>query len=139
MSGFGERLRKMRRDRDVTQRQLAEFLGIQAAAEGKWENFKNAYPNIETLIRLADYFNVSTDYLLRGIQTPPAIEGTITNSSLAGSAGSVVQSNVLGGIVMDDQTLSPEIKELIRIYRKLNGEKRYRLSKYAHDLEDAKT
>lgn len=136
MSGFGDRLRKMRRDRDVTQRQLAEFLGIQAAAVGKWENFKNAYPNIETLIRLADYFNVSIDYLLRGIQTQPIIEGTITNSSLAGS---VVQSNVLGGIVMDDQTLSPEIKELVRIYRKLNGEKRYRLSKYAHDLEETKT
>ena len=136
MSEFGVRLRKLRRDRDVTQRQLADFLGIQSAAVGKWENFESAYPNIPSLIRLADYFSVSIDYLLRGIQTVPSIEGKIANSSLTSS---VVQSNVQGNIVMDEQALSPEIKELARIYKKLDGAKRYMLSRYAHDLEDAET
>ena len=129
MSGFGERLRKLRRDADVTQTELAEYLNIKGAAVGKYETNTNAYPNINTLIKIADYFNVTTDYLLRGISSD---SNAISNNKAVAQAN--VQTNN-GDIVVNGQTFSPEIMELVRAYEKLNGRNRYELLKFAFDLE----
>ena len=140
MKGFGERLRKLRRDRDVTQNQLAEYLGIRGAAVGKWETMENAYPNTDTLIKLAEYFHVSTDYLLRGIQTMPVTEGNITNSSLNGSVVQTnVQSNVHSGIVVNGQTFSQEALTIAQIYGEVDVRSRSELLAFAFKLADKAT
>ncbi len=135
MTGFGERLRKLRRDANATQNQLAEYLGIKGAAVGKWETLENAYPNTDTLIKIAEYFHVSTDYLLRGIQTVPVVEGNITTWSTL--SGSVVQTNVQqGGIVVNGQNFSPEALTLAQIYEMLDVRSRNELLNLAFKLED---
>ncbi len=138
MTGFGERLRKLRRDANATQNQLAEYLGIRGAAVGKWETLENAYPNTDTLIKIAEYFHVSTDYLLRGIQTVPVVEGNITTgSTLSGSVVQTnVQSNVQGGIVVNGQNFSPEALTLAQIYEMLDVRSRNELLNLAFKLED---
>ena len=120
MTTFGERIRKLRRDRDIMQGQLAEYLGIKSAAVSKWEKAENAYPNVDTLIKLADYFNVSTDYLLRGIRVVPVTGGgNVTNSTLNSSVvQNNVQSNVSGGIVVNGQIFSKEAIRMAQIYDK---------------------
>ena len=119
MTTFGERFRKLRRDANITQNQIAEYLGIQGAAIGKWETVRNAYPNVDTLIKVADYFHVSTDYLLRGIQTMPITEGNLTNSTLNGSVvQNNMQSNVSGGIIVNGQVFSKEAIKIAQIYDK---------------------
>lgn len=58
-----ENLRKLRDESKVTQKQLAEAIGVSQQSINKYENH-NIEPDIETLIRIADYFNTSVDYLI---------------------------------------------------------------------------
>lgn len=60
---FGDRIKKLRDDNNVSQFELSEFLGISQQALSKWENGKTQ-PDNDSLVKLANYFNVSTDYLL---------------------------------------------------------------------------
>lgn len=57
------RLKDMREDRDITQQELASYLSISQNTYSQYENGKRQIP-LETLVRLADFFETSTDYLL---------------------------------------------------------------------------
>ncbi|WP_374788052.1 helix-turn-helix domain-containing protein [Lactococcus lactis] len=63
MSVFAEQLKTLRKINGITQKELAEKLKIKQNSYSDWENGKSE-PNIEMLVRLADYFDVSVDYLL---------------------------------------------------------------------------
>ena len=58
-----KRLRDLREDNDWTQQQLADRLAISRSAYSAYENGANA-PPIEVLLRLADIYNTSVDYIL---------------------------------------------------------------------------
>ncbi len=133
MSGFGDRLRKLRREADVTQKQLAEILEVTSSAVGKYECFPDAYPSIEGLIKIADYFQVSIDYLLRGTQ-PAALNENNVNGVLTNST--VLQANRGGTVCHGNQAISPEEEELLRIYDGLGVRERLKLLNFAVDLEE---
>ena len=57
------RLKDMREDRDLTQKELASYLQISQNTYSQYENGRRQLP-IETLLRLAEYFQTSTDYIL---------------------------------------------------------------------------
>ncbi len=61
---FAERLKELRLERGLSQAQLAKEINnyIVASAIGLWELNKRI-PKLDALIVLADYFNVSIDYL----------------------------------------------------------------------------
>lgn len=58
-----ENLRRLREGAGVTQKQLADAIGVSQQSINKYENH-NIEPDISTLIRIADYFSVSVDYLV---------------------------------------------------------------------------
>ncbi len=60
---FAERLKELREDKNVSLKTLASAIGVSDIAISRWENLKRI-PNIESLAAIADYFSVSTDYLL---------------------------------------------------------------------------
>lgn len=60
---LGKIILELRRNKGVTQEELAAELGVTAAAVSKWEN-GYTLPDILMLCALADYFEVTTDYLL---------------------------------------------------------------------------
>ena len=60
---FSDRLRFCRRQRGLTQEQLAEAMGVSVAAVSKWE-LGQSVPELETLLELADFFDLSVDALL---------------------------------------------------------------------------
>lgn len=60
---FGSRLSTLRKEKNMTQSDLAGFLGISRGTIGMYEIDKND-PDTATLLKLAEYFNVSVDYLL---------------------------------------------------------------------------
>ena len=60
---FCERLRDLRTEKQLTQKQLAQSLGFSANIICEWEKAR-CEPNSETLKNLADFFDVSIDYLL---------------------------------------------------------------------------
>ncbi|QDK70154.1 helix-turn-helix domain-containing protein [Lactococcus protaetiae] len=63
MTIFAERLKQLRKSKALTQKEVAEQLGMTQQNYQKWESGKSS-PSGETLDKLADYFQVSTDYLL---------------------------------------------------------------------------
>ena len=60
---IGEKLRALRRGRRLTQEQLAEALHLSSQAVSKWETGASC-PDLDTLLRLAAFYGVSTDELL---------------------------------------------------------------------------
>ncbi|MEK4504310.1 MULTISPECIES: helix-turn-helix domain-containing protein [unclassified Bacillus (in: firmicutes)] len=61
---LGNKLKKLRKDHNYSQNQLAEKLNVTAQAISKWENDKCA-PDIINLVQLSDLYNVSLDYLIK--------------------------------------------------------------------------
>ena len=134
MDGFGERLRRLRKERDITQGQLAEVIGVVPSAVGKYERIPQSYPSVEALMQIADYFDVSIDYLLRGVQAAPSVENNLNGQMLNSS---FVQANH-GGVVFNgdsQKAISPEAIELLRIYETLSGRDRLKLLNIAVELE----
>ena len=63
MKIFQERLVEQRKLNNMTQRQMAEHLGIAQPSYIRYEN-GSAEPSLDALVKLADLFDVSVDYLL---------------------------------------------------------------------------
>ena len=63
MGSFPERLKALRHEKNITQRAIANYLNITDTAYGFYEQGKN-YPNMDILIKLADFFEVSLDFLV---------------------------------------------------------------------------
>ena len=63
MSTFGERLKELRKSKNLTQEKLAERLSVNRDALAKWETDR-AFPDVNIIKELADLFEVTTDYLL---------------------------------------------------------------------------
>lgn len=60
---FGDILKTLRKRSGLTQNELGRRVGLSKAVVSKYET-GIGYPNFETLIRIARYFGVTTDYLL---------------------------------------------------------------------------
>ena len=63
MNKFPERLRQLRDEREVSQAKVAKVLGISRYSVYSYEKAKSA-PTLDGLVILADYFDVTVDYLL---------------------------------------------------------------------------
>lgn len=63
MEIFAKRLKELRNSRRIFQREMAEYLGISLRGYQCYEAGQN-YPDVSGLIKLADYFDVSIDYLV---------------------------------------------------------------------------
>ncbi len=61
-------LKKLRQLRGISQQQLADVIMVSQQSVNKYENH-DVEPNVETLIKIADYFNVSVDYLIGRIDS----------------------------------------------------------------------
>lgn len=69
MISFAQRLREIRISKKITQKSVADYLKIKETSYQHYEYGKRE-PNYETLVKLANFFNVSSDYLL-GVSDDP--------------------------------------------------------------------
>ncbi|MCL2412292.1 MAG: helix-turn-helix domain-containing protein [Treponema sp.] len=69
MLSFSVKLKELRKLNCATQKQIADSLGVREQTYQKYEYGQNE-PNMETLVKLADYFDVSADYLLGRSDSP---------------------------------------------------------------------
>lgn len=68
--GFSERLKLLRKNADVTQDQLAQYLQVSRSTIAGYET-KNRQPDYDKLYMIAQFFHVSTDYLISGKESQP--------------------------------------------------------------------
>lgn len=66
---FGERLYELRTKQNMSQEQLAELLDVSRQSVSKWENDKG-FPEMSRILFMSDYFQISLDYLMRGMDEP---------------------------------------------------------------------
>lgn len=109
-----ERLRELRKEKRLTQTQVGNYLGITVSAYGNYE-LGQREPSIDMLLKLADYFGVTVDYLL----------GRDTNTV----------TNVAPFKTKKIPTLSEEDEDMLNTYLELSDDSkravRYAVNMYA--------
>ncbi len=76
---FRDRLFDLRRQAGLSQEELANLMGVTRQAVQKWEA-GTSRPDMDNLASLADYFQVSLDYLVTGKETSPPPPPTVVNN-----------------------------------------------------------
>ena len=69
---FSKRLKRLRQEKELSQTELAESVGLRYAHIGRYERGQSQ-TSVEMLSRLADKLDVSTDYLLNGVEEDAAV------------------------------------------------------------------
>lgn len=73
---MGQRIRALRREKNLTQGDLAKIVGVSAPNVTGWE--KDAYaPKADPLSKMASYFGVSTSYITNGDESGPQLDNNI--------------------------------------------------------------
>ena len=85
---FGENLKNVRKQRGVTQEELAEILGVSRQAISKWES-DSGYPETEKLLVISKTLNISIDYLLNDVTVMKEKEKTEEKSVVYAPTGKI--------------------------------------------------
>ncbi len=64
---IADRIQHLRKTKGISQEQLADSIGVSRQAVSKWES-EQSVPDLDKIILLSDLFEVTTDYLLKGIE-----------------------------------------------------------------------
>ncbi|QXN67744.1 hypothetical protein [Mycolicibacterium phage J1] len=132
MSIFGKRLKELREEYNevaaekLTGAKLGEALGVSKQSVSKWENGLS-YPDFDTIIKLSEIFNVSTDYLLgrTDIKNPSdEISNAIEDDpELIEFWNELKEREDLQLLFKQTKNLSPkDIKQIIRIIKAIEDE-----------------
>ena len=62
-----DRIQSLRKSKGMSQEELADAVGVSRQAVSKWES-EQATPDLEKIVIMSDVFEVTTDYLLKGIE-----------------------------------------------------------------------
>ena len=121
---FSEALRNLREERKLTQEELARALGVSRSTIGMYEQGKRE-PDFETEEKLADFFNVTLDYLRTGARTSVHADGQsawYTDPETARLAQAAFDRPDLGILMDASADLPPEsVLALVEIARRMKG------------------
>lgn len=70
---IADRIQSLRKSKGVSQEELADRIGVSRQAVSKWES-EQSTPDVEKIVLLSNYFEVTTDYILKGIEPVKAEE-----------------------------------------------------------------
>lgn len=80
MMTIADRIQSLRRAKGISQEELADRVGVSRQAVSKWES-EQSVPDLDRVILLSEYFDVTTDYLLRGVESPGQMEAKNKNNA----------------------------------------------------------
>ena len=116
ISSFKETLKKSRDEKGLSQKALADILGVSQGTIGNWESGVRE-PNFKTIEKLADFFDVSVDFLLgrnnEALSTPDYTSNKVSPA------------------------LSETEQELIRIFRSVSVREQTKILSYAFEIVDS--
>ena len=69
---LADRIQQLRKQKGISQEELADRVGVSRQAVSKWESAQSV-PDLDKILLLSDYFEVTTDYLLKGIEPVPPV------------------------------------------------------------------
>lgn len=103
MATFGELLQELRKDIRLSQKQLADVLAVTTGTISNYENDQHL-PDIEKLMILANYFDVTTDYLLG--RSASRLSPDVFEEHL-------VPGRTVSSVLDDFRKLSPDRKDVV--------------------------
>ena len=74
-----DRIQNLRKAKGISQEELADKVGVSRQAVSKWES-EQSLPDIDKIIIMSDFFEVTTDYILKGIETEKQAAARPVNS-----------------------------------------------------------
>lgn len=107
---FNIRLKELRTKKNMTQDELGKILNVSGKTIGTWER-DSRQPNIETINALANYFNVSTDYLLGRSEEKKSPSEDRENKDLK----KFLEDNLDNGMTFGDGKVTEEDREKLEI------------------------
>lgn len=135
ISKFGYRLRSLRESLNMTQQDLGLRIRVSGASVNKYESDDGVFPSVPTLLMITRFFNVSTDYLLMGVDhEPSSVSNTINSDEMNNS--SVVQMGSSNQVSVS-RGMSAEAEVLLKNFESLNFEKKMKVLTYALTLKDS--
>ena len=111
MSIFAERLRTLRKKNNISQIKLSKYFNYGSTAIANYESGRNE-PSYDVLIKIADYFNVSIDYLL-GREEEPLVKRNLT----------IEEDNLIKDFRELDKNIQINLTELIKSIKNNNTRK----------------
>ncbi len=76
---MADRIQYLRKTKGISQEELADKVGVSRQAVSKWES-EQSMPDLDKVITMSEYFDVTTDYILRGIE--PTANKDVKSSDL---------------------------------------------------------
>lgn len=76
---MADRIQYLRKAKGISQEELADKVGVSRQAVSKWES-EQSTPDLDKVITMSEYFDVTTDYILKGIE--PVADNDIKSSEL---------------------------------------------------------
>jgi transcriptional regulator with XRE-family HTH domain len=64
---ISDRIQHLRKSKGISQEELADKIGVSRQAVSKWES-EQSFPDLDKVIIMSDFFEVTTDYILKGIE-----------------------------------------------------------------------
>ena len=64
---MADRIQYLRKTKGISQEELADKVGVSRQAVSKWES-EQSTPDLEKIIIMSDFFEVTTDYILKGVE-----------------------------------------------------------------------
>lgn len=88
---IADRIQTLRKARGISQEELADRVGVSRQAVSKWES-EQSLPDIDRIIALSEFFGVTTDYLLKGIEEAPGRAARTPSALLFAVGGAMVNA-----------------------------------------------
>ncbi len=129
---IADRIQSLRKQKGMSQIELADAIGVSRQAVSKWES-EQTIPDLDKIVAMSEIFGTTTDYLLKGIE-PVENEGGQTSAATAGAAVTAAASTTTpAGPAVPQMTK----EEAIALVAKLSQEYRSleRLQKQISDNE----
>ncbi len=120
---IGNKIRELRTEKGLLQKELALKVDFAQSQISNWEK-GTTEPSANALIKLADFFDVTTDFLLGREDDFGNV--TISSGNVSGNNNTVNSHNVIGS---RSATLSPADSELLRKYHAAPAELRKAVDK----------
>lgn len=114
---------------------IGKKLGISSGAISAWKT--GTIPDREVLVKIADFFDCSIDYLLGRTDNPASHKGgvSVSANNVSGNSGAIGVGNTVtnNAAPLDEQTT-----EMLNTYKKLSPLNKAKLLVYADELDKSK-
>ena len=78
---IADRIQHLRKTKGISQEELAEKIGVSRQSVSKWES-EQSVPDMNKVVIMSDYFEVTTDYLLKGIENEKQASTRTVNANI---------------------------------------------------------